>query len=247
MPLTRCQQASIHVSYKVIHCNFIWIHFTMFHACIAPNTWLVACCAMVVNRNGLRGTFPLSDNIAYIWVVLCRLTSLVHLIPLRTMTTAAQLAPLFMSHIVRLHGLPDTIVSDRDPKFTSQFWTETHRLLGIKLARSTAFHPQTNGASERMIRKVSQVMRAMVKPDQLDWPQHLPMVEFAINSSVSASTGFAPFELMYGYIPWTIQTIGQSEFAGVQDFADNARDLVIRAHDALIESRVRQTHDANAR
>ncbi|HZZ15741.1 MAG TPA: reverse transcriptase domain-containing protein, partial [Candidatus Sulfotelmatobacter sp.] len=185
------------------------------------------------------GPFPLSDNVDYIWVVLCRLTSLVHLIPLRTTTTAAQLAPLFMSHIVRLHGLPDTIVSDRDPKFTSQFWTETHRLLGIKLARSTAFHPQTNGASERMIRKVSQVMRAMVKPDQLDWPQHLPMVEFAINSSVSTSTGFAPFELTYGYIPRTIQTIGHSEFAGVQDFADNARDLVIRAHDALIESRVR--------
>src|SRR5271168_1473794 len=98
-----------------------------------------------------------------------------------------------------------------------------------------------------MIRKVSQVMRAMVKPDQLDWPKHLPMVEFALNSSVSRSTGFAPFELTYGYIPRTIQTIGESEFASVQDFADNARDLVIRAHDALIESRVMQTHSANAR
>jgi hypothetical protein len=98
-----------------------------------------------------------------------------------------------------------------------------------------------------MIRKVSQVMRAMVRPDQLDWPKQLPMVEFALNSSVSKSTGFAPFELTYGYIPKTIQTIGESQFAGVQDFADNARDLVIRAHDALIESRVRQTHDANAR
>lgn len=191
------------------------------------------------------GPFPLADDVDYIWVVLCRLTSLVHLIPLRTTTTAAQLAPLFMTHIVRLHGLPETIVSDRDPKFTSQFWTETHRLLGIKLARSTAFHPQTNGASERMIRKVSQVMRAMVKPDQLDWPKHLPMVEFALNSSVSKATGFAPFELTYGYVPKIIQTIGESEFAGVQDFADNARDLVIRAHDALIDSRVTQTHNAN--
>jgi hypothetical protein len=193
------------------------------------------------------GPFPLADDVDYIWVVLCRLTSLVHLIPLRTTTTAAQLAPIFMSQIVRLHGLPETIVSDRDPKFTSQFWTETHRLLGIKLAKSTAFHPQTNGASERMIRKVSQVLRAMVRPDQLDWPKHLPAVEFALNSSVNESTGFAPFELTYGYVPKTIQTIGESEFAGVQDFADNARDLVIRAHDALIESRVRQTHNANVR
>ena len=72
------------------------------------------------------GPFPLVDDYNYIWVVRCRLTSLVHLIPLHTTITAAQLAPIFMSHIVRLHGLPDTIMSDQDPKFTSQFWSETH-------------------------------------------------------------------------------------------------------------------------
>jgi hypothetical protein len=171
--------------------------------------------------------------------------SLVHLIPLRTTMTAAQLMPIFMFHIIQLHGLPETIVSNHDPKFTSQFWTETHQLLSIKLAKSTAFHSQTNRASERMIRKVSQVLHAMVKPDQLDWPKHLPVVEFALNSSISESTGFALFKLMYGYIPETIQTIGQSKFPGVQDFADNTRDLVIQAHDALIKSRVRQTHNAN--
>ena len=193
------------------------------------------------------GPFPEVDTYDYIWVVLCRLTSLVHIIPIRTTNTAAQLAPIFLSNIVRLHGLPDTIVSDRDPKFTSQFWTETHRLLGIKLARSTAFHPQTDGASERMIRKVSQVLRTVVKPDQLDWPKHLPMVEFALNSSVSIATGYAPFELTYGYLPRTIQSIGTSEFAGVQEFADNARDMILQAHDAIIESRVEQTHYANAR
>jgi len=71
------------------------------------------------------------------------------------------------------------------------------------------------------------------------------MVEFAINSSVSESTGFAPFELTYGYLPKTIQTVGSSEFAGVQEFADNAKELVMQAHDALIASRVRQTHNAN--
>jgi hypothetical protein len=92
-------------------------------------------------RMDFVGPSPLANDVDYIWVVLCRLTSLVHLIPLRTTTTAVQLAPLFMSHIVRLHGLPETIISNRDPKFTSQFWTETHRLLGIKLAKLTAFHP----------------------------------------------------------------------------------------------------------
>jgi hypothetical protein len=75
---------------------------------------------------GFVGPFPLVNNFDYVWVVLCRLTSLVHFIPLRTTTTASQLAPLFMNHIVRLHGLPETIVSDRDPKFTLLFWTEIH-------------------------------------------------------------------------------------------------------------------------
>jgi hypothetical protein len=159
----------------------------------------------------------------------------------------SQLVPLFMNHIVRLHRLPETIISDRDPKFTSLFWTKIHRLLGIKLAKSTAFHPQTNRASERMIHKMSQVLRALVRPDQLDWPRHLPMTEFAINSSVSASTGFAPFELMYGYLPQIIQSVGESSFTGVQDFADDMRDMVIHAHDAIITSRVNQTHQANQR
>jgi hypothetical protein len=155
------------------------------------------------------GPFPLANNVDYIWVVLCQLTSLVHLIPLRTTMTVTQLVPIFMSHIVWLHGLPETIVSNRDPKFTSQFWTETHWLLSIKLVKSTVFHPQTNRASKRMIHKVSQVLHVMVKPDQLDWPKHLPAVEFTLNSSVSASTGFVQIKVWTypGNYPnhWTVR------------------------------------------
>jgi hypothetical protein len=110
-----------------------------------------------------------------------------------------------------------------------------------------AFHPQTNGASERMIRKMSQVLRAVVRPDQLDWPKHLPMTEFAINLSMSTSMGFTPFELTYGYLPRIIQSVGESLFSGVQDFADNVQDMVICAHNAIIASCVNQTHQANQR
>jgi hypothetical protein len=191
------------------------------------------------------GPFPLVDNLNYIWVVLCRLMSLVHLIPLCTMTTAAQLAPIFMSQVVRLHGLLEMIVSNHDPKFTSQFWSEKHQLLGVKLSKSTVFHPQLNGASERMIRKISQILRTAVRPDQLDWPKHLLSVEFAINSSVNASTGFAPFKLTYGYMPTILTDVGTSNFAGMQDFADNACHMVIRAHDVLIKAHVEQTFQAN--
>ena len=159
--------------------------------------------------------------------------------------TASQLVPLFMTHVVCLHGLPETIVSNHDPKFTSAFWTETHRLLGIKLAKSTVFHPQTNGASERMIRKVSQILHMLVRPDQFDWPKHLVMTEFAINSSMSASMGFVPFELTYRYLPRVLQSVGKSTFAGVQDFTDDTHDMVMRAHDAIIASRIKQTHQAN--
>ena len=158
---------------------------------------------------------------------------------------AAELAPIFMVEIIRLHGLPDTIVSDRDPKFTSQFWTETHRLLGVKLAKSTAFHPQTNGASERMIRKVSQILWTVVWPDQLDWPKHLPMVEFSINSSIVASTGYVPFELTYRYVPKMIKTIEKTKYARVQDFANKARDMVLNAHNTLIRAQIDQTYHAN--
>jgi hypothetical protein len=152
-------------------------------------------------------------------------------------TTASQLVPLFTNHIVCLHGLLETIVSDRDPKFTSLFWTEIHRLLGIKLAKSTVFHPQTNRASERMIHKMSQVLCTLVRPNQLDWPKRLPMTKFSINSSVSASTDFVPFELTY--LPQIIQSVGESSFT------DNMWDMVIYTHKTIITSRINQTHQAN--
>ena len=96
-----------------------------------------------------------------------------------------------------------------------------------------------------MIHKVSQVLQVMVKPDQLDWPKHLPMVEFTLNSSTSSSTDFVPFKLTYRYIPKAIQAIGTSEYTRVQDFTNNMRDLVIRAHNMLIKSHIWQTHNMN--
>jgi hypothetical protein len=193
------------------------------------------------------GPFPLSNDFDYVWVILDRFTSLVHLVPTTTKVTASKLATLFIEHIVRLHGLPDSIVSDRDSKFTAQFWAETHRLLGVQLLKSTAFHPQTDGASERMIRVVSGILRSLVNPDQTNWAEKLPLVEFACNSSTNESSGFAPFELTYGFLPRMIQTVEPSQYPGVQTFAENAVNNFTKARDALIESRVRQAVHANRR
>lgn len=194
------------------------------------------------------GPFPASQGFDYLWVIVCRLTSMVHLIPVNTTMTAVQLANLYLQDIVRLHGLPESIVSDHDSKFTSKFWRELHQLLGAKLPMSTAFHLQTDGLSERTIWSISQVLRAMVKPDQTDWTEKVPLTEFALNLSVSATTGFAPFELNYGYLPRMMKGFStDSKYAGVREFAQQARTNLSMAHDAIIESRVNQTYQANKR
>jgi integrase-like protein len=194
------------------------------------------------------GPFPPSEGHDYLWVVLCRLTSMVHLVPIQTTIKASELACKFIQEVVRLHGLPETIISDRDGKFTSAFWRELHRMLGAKLLMSTAFHPQTDGASERAIRNVVQILRATVQPNQRDWVSKLPMTEFALNSSISSSTGFAPFELNCGHMPMIMQRIQEgtpSVAPGIRTFVQQAIMNLEMAHDAIIESRVIQAYHVN--
>lgn len=193
------------------------------------------------------GPFPPCQGFDYLWVVMCRLTSTVHLIPTTTKVKASELAWMYVRDIVRLHGVAESIVSDRDSKFTSAFWKEVHRLLGTRLLMSTAFHPQTDGSTERANRSIIQVLRALVKPDQSDWVNQLPMTEFALNSSTNSSSKFAPFELTQGYLPRMTQRVPHSSLPGVKAFADQAIDNLEMAHDAIIESRVYQTYHANKR
>src|SRR6266481_5927635 len=118
--------------------------------------------------------------------------------------------------------------------------------MGTKLLMSTAFHPQMDGATERANCSVGQVLRALVHNDQKDWASQCPIVEFALNSSISSSTGYAPFELNYGFIPQFGQQLGtDTKFAGVQQFAQQAQLNLMMVHDAIIESRVVQAHHAN--
>ena len=112
---------------------------------------------------------------------------------------------------------------------------------------STSFHPQTNGTLERAIRSIAQILRAIVRPDQQDWSNKMPMVEFALNSTISSSSGFAPFELNYGYSP-TINlgfTPELSAIPGVKHFISCTLQNLADAHDSIIESRVHQTHYVN--
>jgi hypothetical protein len=194
------------------------------------------------------GPFPQSKGSDYLWVVTCRLTSLCHLVLMTTKVRVSELAWHFLREIVRLHGTPQSIVSDRDPKFTSAFWKEVHRLTGTRLLMSTAFHPQTDGVSERKIRDVTAVLQSVVNATQTNWVDKLAMCKFALNSSISASTKLAPFELTYGYLPTIATALPKAaQYPGVAEYAEQARSGLMLAYDALIESRVVQTTYANRR
>ena len=193
------------------------------------------------------GPFPEVNGFNYLWVIICRLTSMVHLIPTHTTITAKELSWKYLREIVRLHGLPSSIVSDRDSKFTSKWWRELHRLIGTKLTMSTSFHPQTDGQTERANRNIGQILRTAVRPDQKDWIEKIDMVEFAINSSVSKSTGYAPFELNNGYMPQMLKEFRDNGMTnkGIMEFAARAKTNIAAAHDAVIEARTFQTFHAN--
>lgn len=134
-------------------------------------------------------------------VVVDKYSKMLHCIPTTTTVTAPQLAKLFFNEVVRHHGLPSSIISDRDPRFTSSFWQQLWKQLGTRLAMSTAYHPQTDGQTERANRTIEEMLRAYVSAKQNDWDQHLTAVEIAYNNSKQISTGFSPFYLNYGQHP----------------------------------------------
>ncbi|GJP31831.1 hypothetical protein CLOM_g15243 [Closterium sp. NIES-68] len=124
---------------------------------------------------------------------------------IRTHTTACteETTQLFVRYIISHHGIPTTLISNRDPKFTSKFWKEVMSLLGTKLAMSSAYHPQTDGQTEHLNQIVQQLIRAACKDEISKWDLHLPVLEFAYNTASHAATGQMPFFLFYGCIPPT--------------------------------------------
>jgi hypothetical protein len=136
-----------------------------------------------------------NDAIA-VWV--CKLTKLKHYTACKTAIDAPTMAKLFMRDIVRLHGLPKSVISDRDPRFTAHFWKEFWNTLGTTLNMSTAFHPQSDGQTENANKTLEIMLRPRVDFDQTDWDEHLAAAELAINNAKNETTGYSPFYLFYG-------------------------------------------------
>ncbi|KAA3461732.1 DNA/RNA polymerases superfamily protein [Gossypium australe] len=133
-----------------------------------------------------------------IWVVVDRLTKSAHFIPIISDYSLDELTKLYISEIVRLHGVPLSIVSDRDPRFTSRFWKKLQEALGMKLHFSTAFHPQTESQSERIIQILKDMLRCSILEFNGTWEQYLPLIEFSYNNSFQSSIKMAPYEALYG-------------------------------------------------
>ena len=128
----------------------------------------------------------------FMLVVTCKLSKQIHLMATTKEVTAAEVAQLVYDNVVRLHGFPECIISDRDTRFTSHFWRALWKLSGTRLAMSTSYHPQTDGQTENVNRVVQDILRAFVSDSRKDWDRHLTAVEIAINSSRHASTGYTP-------------------------------------------------------
>jgi hypothetical protein len=174
-----------------------------------------------------------------ILVVVDRLSKMLHAVPTTIHSSSSDLARLFHDTIFKLHGLPQQIISDRDTRFTADFWSSLFKTLGTKLSFSTANHPQTDGQTERANRTIEEMLRAYVSPFQDDWDQHLAAAEFAYNSSVHASTGYTPFFLNYGFTPDTPASLlapsrtSPTPASGAA-FASRMTDLINSARTALV-------------
>ena len=131
------------------------------------------------------------------WVIVDRLAKSAHFLEMQMIFTLEEFCRLYVHEIVRLHGVLVSIVSDRDPRFMVRFWKSFQKAMGTRMIMSTAFHPQTDGQSERTIHILENMLRACVQDHKGSWDEHLPVVEFAYNDSYQASIQMAPYEALY--------------------------------------------------
>ena len=133
-----------------------------------------------------------------ILVTVDTLTKVAHFSPVRTTYIEKNIAQVFLRDIVRLHGVPCKIISDKDSLFTSSFWRELQSALGTRLNFSTVYHPQTDSQTKRVNQVLEDMLRMYVMDHQVKWEEYLHLVEFAYNNGHHSSIGMPPYEALYG-------------------------------------------------
>ena len=144
---------------------------------------------------------PETEGSNSFWVIVDRLTKMAHFVACNDTMGPKDLAEGFITHIVRAHGLPNSIVSDRGSLFTSKFWKQIMEAMGTTRNLSTAFHPETDGQTERTNATLEQYLRAFCNYQQDNWKTLLPIAEFCYNNTKSETLGMTPFYANYGYHP----------------------------------------------
>ncbi|GJT19679.1 reverse transcriptase domain-containing protein [Tanacetum coccineum] len=182
-----------------------------------------------------------------IWVIVDRLTKSAIFMPMRETDPLDKLARMYLKEVVTKHGIPVSIICDRDPRFSSNFWKSLQKALGTSLDMSTAYHPETDGQSERTIQTLEDMLRACVIDFGNGWVKHLPLVEFSYNNSYHASIKAAPFEALYGRkcrSPVCWAEVGQVQLTG-PELVQETTERIIQVKQRMQAARDRQKSYAN--
>jgi hypothetical protein len=191
------------------------------------------------------------DGYDSIWVIIDRLTKVAHFIPVKTTYSGAHLAELYMSRIVCLHGVPKKIVSDRGTQFTSRFWKRLHESMDTKLNFSSAYHPQTDGQTERTNQVLEDMLKACALKHGRSWDKSLPYADISYNNSYQASLKMAPFEALYGRkcrTPLYWNQTGESQVFGPEILQEAEKQVqIIRENLKTAQSREKSYADNRRR
>nr|GEX17398.1 putative reverse transcriptase domain-containing protein [Tanacetum cinerariifolium] len=175
-----------------------------------------------------------------IWVVVDRLTKSAIFAPIRETDPMDKLTRIYLKEVVTRHEIPVSIISDRDPRFASNFWRSLQNALGIRLDMSTTYHPETDGQSERTIQTLKDMLRACAIDFEKGWVNHLPLVELSYDNSYHASIKATPFEALYGLkcrspVHWT--EVGEAQILGPELIQETTEKIV------QIKQRMQAAHD----
>nr|GFA29493.1 putative reverse transcriptase domain-containing protein [Tanacetum cinerariifolium] len=177
-----------------------------------------------------------------IWVIVDRLTKSAHFLSMKKLDSMEKLTWLYLKEIMCRHGVPVLIILDRDSHFTSNFWKSLQKALGTDLDMGTAYHPQTDGQSEKIIQTLKDMLRACVIDFGSSWDRHLPLVEFSSSDSYHASIKAAPYEALYGWkcrSPVCWSEVGDSQLTGSEMIRETT-EKIIQIKNRLLTSRNRQ-------
>ncbi|GJW44570.1 putative reverse transcriptase domain-containing protein [Tanacetum coccineum] len=184
-----------------------------------------------------------------IWVIVDRLTKSAHFLPMREADPMDKLARLYLKEVVTRHGIPVSIIYDRDPRFASNFWRSFQKAMGTRLDMSMAYHPETDGQSERTIQTLEDMLRACVIDFGNGWERHLPLIEFSYNNSYHASIKAAPFEALYGRkcrSPVCWAEVGEAQLTGLE-LIHETTEKIVQIKQRIQAARDRQKSYADVR